>query len=88
MAARRLLLWDGVGPATFRPIRFDPLWRSADSVALAEVVYEDRAFERLPMLADALIDAGCGEDIILAHCRSPEPHIRGCWAVDLVLAKE
>jgi hypothetical protein len=88
MAARRLLLWDVVGPPTFRPVRFDPRWRSANSVALARAIYEDRAFERLPILADALIDSGCDEDIILAHCRSDGPHIRGCWAVDLVIAKE
>jgi hypothetical protein len=50
-------------------------------------VYEDRAFDRMPMLADALMDAGCDSDDLLSHCRSSGPHVRGCWVVDLVLDK-
>jgi hypothetical protein len=46
------------------------------------------AFDRLPILADALEEAGCDEPALLAHCRSDGPHVRGCWAVDLVLGKE
>ena len=57
-------------------------------VALARAVYEDRAFARLPLLGDALMDAGCADDHLLAHCRRGGPHVRGCWAVDLVLGKE
>jgi len=72
----------------FRPVAFDPRWRTADTVGLARAVYEDRSFARLPLLADALMDAGCDDDRVLDHCRSRGPHARGCWAVDLVLGKE
>jgi hypothetical protein len=72
----------------FRPIAFDARWRTADSLALARGIYEDRAFDRLPLLADALMDAGCDHDEILAHCRGDAPHVRGCWVVDLVLGKD
>ena len=72
----------------FRPVAFDPRWRTADVLGLARGIYEDRAFDRLPLLADALMDAGCAEEQILAHCRSDGPHVRGCWVVDLVLGKE
>jgi hypothetical protein len=72
----------------FQPVAIDPQWRTADVLALARGIYEDRAFDRLPLLADALMDAGCDEEQLLAHCRSEGPHVRGCWVVDLVLAKE
>jgi hypothetical protein len=72
----------------FRPVGFDPRWRTADTLGLARGIYEDRAFDRLPVLADALLDAGCADEEILGHCRSPGPHARGCWVVDLVLGKE
>jgi hypothetical protein len=71
----------------FRPVVFDARWRTADTVGLSRAIYEDRAFARLPLLADALMDAGCAEDRILDHCRSRGPHTRGCWVVDLVLGK-
>ena len=72
----------------FRPVAFDPRWRTADVTALARGIYEDRAFDRLPLLADALMDAGCDHADVLAHCRGDGPHVRGCWVVDLVLGKE
>ena len=72
----------------FRPVTLDPSWRTSTVVALAEGIYADRAFERLPILADALQDAGCGNEDVLAHCRSDGPHARGCWVVDLLLGKE
>lgn len=71
----------------FRPVQFDPAWRTEAVVALARGVHEDRAPDRLPVLADALEDAGCADPAILAHCRSAGPHVRGCWVVDLVLGK-
>ena len=49
--------------------------------------YEDRTFDRLPVLADALEKAGCHDPDILAHCRQPGEHVRGCWLVDLILGK-
>src|SRR5262245_38835167 len=72
----------------FRPLGFDPRWRTTDVLGLARAIYDDRAFHRLPLLADALMDAGCDHDDILAHCRGDGPHVRGCWVVDLVLGKE
>jgi hypothetical protein len=72
----------------FRPVVFDPRWRTADAVGLARGIYEERAFDRLPLLADALMDAGCADEQVLSHCRSEGPHVRGCWVVDLVLGKE
>ena len=51
------------------------------------MIYQERAFERLPILADALEEAGCDDPDILSHLRGPGPHVRGCWALDLVLGK-
>jgi hypothetical protein len=72
----------------FRPVAIDPRWRTADTVALARGIYDDRAFDRLPLLADALMDAGCADEQVLGHCRSEGPHVRGCWVVDLMLGKD
>jgi hypothetical protein len=66
----------------------DPAWRTADVLLLARGIYEERAFDRMPILADALQDAGCDNEDILAHCRDANtPLARGCWVVDLVLDK-
>jgi hypothetical protein len=78
------LLRDVVG-IPFRPAPFDRWWRTADAVGLARGIYEDGVFDRMPLLADALMDAGCADDDILCHCRSAGPHVRGCWVVDRVL---
>ena len=72
----------------FRPVAFDPRWRSSDTVGVARGIYEDRAFERMPILADALMDAGCDDEQVLGHCRGEGPHVRGCWVVDLILDKK
>ena len=50
-------------------------------------MYETREFGAMPILADALQDAGCDNRGILDHCHEPEPHVRGCWVVDLLLGK-
>lgn len=71
-----------------QPVVFEPRWRTEDTLGLARGTYEDRAFARLPLLGDALMDAGCDDDRLIAHCRSAGPHARGCWAVDLVLGKD
>jgi hypothetical protein len=72
----------------FRPVAFDNAWLTSDVIALASGAYHDRAFGRLPILADALQDAGCDNDDILTHCRDANGvHVRGCWVVDLVLGK-
>lgn len=70
-----------------RPVRVDKRWRSEAAVALAAGVYADRAFDRLPILADALEEAGCDDADVLSHCRGDGPHCRGCWVVDGVLGK-
>ena len=89
-AAQAALLRDIFGNP-FRPAPADPAWLAwNDGVVprLAQAVYDERAFDRLPVLADALEDAGCTDEQILRHCRAPGEHVRGCWVVDLVLGKE
>jgi hypothetical protein len=71
----------------FRPGSFDPAWRTANTLSLARGIYGERAFERLPILADALEDAGCADRAALEHCRGGGPHVRGCWVLDLILGK-
>jgi hypothetical protein len=75
----------------FRPIIVDARWLAWNGGAMANLarsIYADRAFDRLPILADALEEAGCTDAEILAHCRGPGPHVRGCWVVDQILGKE
>jgi hypothetical protein len=72
----------------FRLVAFDPMWRTSTAVALAKQMYDSREFSAMPILADALQDAGCDHDDILNHCRDANGiHVRGCWVVDLVLGK-
>jgi hypothetical protein len=68
-------------------VTFDPRWRTSAAVGLADAIYAGRAFDRLPILADALEDAGCDDRRILDHCRRDGWHVRGCWALDLGLQK-
>jgi hypothetical protein len=72
----------------FRRVAIDPRWLTSSVLDLARAIYDDRAFERMPVLADALMDAGCDNDDILDHCRGDGVHVRGCWVVDLLLGKE
>jgi hypothetical protein len=72
----------------FRAIAFDPTWLSQGVVNLAERTYESQDFTWMPQLADSLEDVGCTNADILNHCRQPGEHVRGCWAVDLILGKE
>ena len=71
----------------FRPVAFDPAWRTDTAVSLARGMYDSRDFTAMPILADALQDAGCEDEQVLRHCREPRPHVRGCWVCDLVLGK-
>lgn len=72
----------------FRRTSFNPAWRTSDVMLLAQGIYDERAFDRMPILADALQDAGCDNADILAHCRdATTPHARGCWVVDSILGK-
>jgi len=72
----------------FRQPAFEMAWATSNAVAIAQAIYTERAFDRLPILADALEDAGCTDAAILNHCRQPGEHARGCWVVDLALGKE
>jgi hypothetical protein len=85
--AQTPLLRDIIG-TPFRSVVFDPSWCMPEVVKLAQVMYDQRAFDRMPELADALEEAGCSDADILDHCRQPGEHVRGCWVVDLLLGKE
>jgi hypothetical protein len=62
-------------------------WNGGTVPKLVRAIYEELAFDRLPVLADALEEAGCTNADLLGHCRQPGEHVRGCWAVDLLLGK-
>jgi hypothetical protein len=62
-------------------------WQDGTVVKLAQAIYDDRAFERMPVLADALEEAGCSDPQLLGHLRGPGPHVRGCWVVDVILGR-
>jgi hypothetical protein len=81
------LLRDVFGPLPFRSVTLNPSWLTSDATGLAAGIYAERAFDRLPILADALQDAGCDDQGLLDHCRGEGPHVRGCWVVDQVLGK-
>jgi hypothetical protein len=63
-------------------------WNDGTVRKIAQAIYEERAFDRMPILADALEDAGCDAADLLRHCREPGEHVRGCWVIDLLLGKE
>src|SRR5207237_4363510 len=78
----------------FKEPRFEESWRTSTVIELARGIFDDRAFDRLPILADALLDADCDEEAILRHCRGTElgvkeqpQHARGCWVVELILGR-
>lgn len=71
----------------FRPVTIDPGWRTSTVVDLARAIDAEGTYDRLPILADALMDAGCDDEQIIDHCRSAGPHVKGCWVVDLILGK-
>ncbi|MCI0464681.1 MAG: hypothetical protein L0Z62_47765 [Gemmataceae bacterium] len=78
----------------FRPVSLDPCWRTPVITTLGQAAYEDRclpagtlAQDCLAVLADALEEAGCTDDAILSRLRGPGPHVRGCWALDLLLGR-
>src|SRR5207248_8297476 len=71
----------------FRKPEFDSRWRTSDVMGLARAIYDERAFERMPILADALMDAGCEHEAIIGHCRGNERHVRGCWVLDMIMEK-
>ncbi len=82
------LLRDIFGPLPFRSVSVEPHWQIPEVQHLAQAIYDDRSYDRLPYLANALEYVGCDTADILNHCRLPGPHVRGCWAIDLLLGKE
>ncbi|HZT80449.1 MAG TPA: hypothetical protein VFA26_09510 [Gemmataceae bacterium] len=89
-AADLALLRDVIGNP-FRPARLDRAWvtwNDGTAKKLAQQVYDSRDFSLLPILCDALEEAGCGDEQIIKHCRLPGEHTRGCWVVDLLLGRE
>ena len=74
----------------FRQITVDPNCLAkigSTALELAQAIYNERRFENMRFLVDALTDAGCAKKDILIHCASEGPHVRGCWALDLILGK-
>jgi hypothetical protein len=71
----------------FRPVKLDPAWRTGQVKRIAHAIYDDRRFEYMPVLGEALEEAGCTDQDLLNHCRQPGEHVRGCWVVDLLLGK-
>jgi sugar phosphate isomerase/epimerase len=89
LAGQARLLRDLFNP--FGPAAADPAWlawRGGAVPQLARAIYEEGHFRDLPVLADALEEAGCHDEVILSHCLRPGEHVRGCWVLDLLLGKE
>jgi hypothetical protein len=63
-------------------------WNGGQIVTLAQTIYDEERWQDMPVLADAVEEAGCTDERILAHCRQSDEHVRGCWLVDLLLGKE
>jgi hypothetical protein len=87
MAFQAVLLHDIFGNP-FHSVMVKKDWLTSTVIALAQTSYDERAFDRLPILADALEDAGCDNAGILDHLRGPGPHVRGCWVLDLALNRK
>jgi hypothetical protein len=88
MKVQSHILRDIIGNPFLHRVDIDSAWLTPTVKALAQVFYNDRRFIDLPILADALEEVGCTNQQILNHCRQPGVHVRGCWVVDSVLAKE
>jgi hypothetical protein len=84
---QHLLLLRDIFGNPYRPATIDPAWRTPDVISLTRAIEEDRAFNRMPILGDALEEAGCDNIDILRHCRLETGHVRGCWVVDALLGK-
>lgn len=74
-------------PNPFVPLEWQPEWFTSTVRDLAAHIYAERDFSTMPMLGDALMDAGCDHQLIQQHCHSTKPHARGCWVVDAILGK-
>jgi hypothetical protein len=87
LLAQAALLRDIFCPMSFHPFHVDPSWLTPNVVKLAQAIYDERTFDRMSDLADALDKVGCNDADLLGHCRGSGPHVRGCWPVDLLLNK-
>ncbi|HJT77523.1 MAG TPA: hypothetical protein VJ739_10020, partial [Gemmataceae bacterium] len=87
-AAQAALLRDLFGNPFRPPPALGPAWRGGAVPRLARAVYDERAFDRLPLLADALERAGCTDTAVLAHARGAGEHARGCWLLDALLERQ
>lgn len=88
-AERAAILRDAI-PSPFRDVEFDAGWLSWNNDTIkhmARTIYESHRFQEMPILADALEEAGCAEAGILDHCRRATWHVRGCWVIDLLLSR-
>jgi hypothetical protein len=87
-SARGAALVRDVFGNVFRPVTLNTAWPTTPVTSLAQAMYDSRDFAAMPILADALEEAGCNNPDILVHCRGDGPHVRGCWVVDLILGKK
>ena len=90
-AAEQCRLVRDIFPNPFLEFAFDPAWLEWNDGTVSELapaIYDDRHFEDLPVLGDALEEAGCSDPLILDHCRSEAEHVRGCWVVDLMTGRD
>lgn len=86
MSALCDLLRDQYSP--FRSVTVSPHWFAANEGTvrkLTAVIFDEGAYHLLPILGDALEEAGCADTDILSHCREPRAHLRGCWVIDLLV---
>ena len=89
--AQVALLHDVFGSLPFHPVTVPPdvlAWNDRLVPRLAQAIYVERRWGDMPILSDALLDAGCGDEEILAHCRAGGEHVRGCWVIDLLLGRQ
>jgi hypothetical protein len=85
------LLRDSIRPFAAGPVSLDAaLVQTRDGLVrrLARALYDEQRFEEMPVLADALEEAGCRDELLLSHCRGPGPHARGCFVLDALLGME
>jgi hypothetical protein len=86
-AKQTRLLCELLGPLPFHPVTLNPAWLTPTVKQLAAVIYEERQSDKMPILADALLDAGCDNEEVLKHCQNGGEHVRGCWVIDILLDK-
>lgn len=86
--AQQTVLLRDIAGNPFRPVAVERTWLVARPGVrqLAEALYAERRFADLPVLGDALEEAGCTDAALLSHCRGAGPHVRGCWALDVLRA--